>query len=158
MTGLTVTPVTMGEIFTAKALLGVILSMVNGVMILLLNRSFGTQPGLLIFLLCLGAIFGAQIGVLLGAFLKDINTLFATIKSMGIFLYAPAIVYMFPAIPQWIGKIFPTYYMIQPVLEVTQNNTPWSEFAWQVYILIGLILVFTVILGLVARRVQEEGN
>jgi len=39
---------------------------------------------------------------------KDINTLFAIIKGLGIFLYAPAIVSLFPELPQWIAKVFPT--------------------------------------------------
>ncbi len=149
---LAITPTTLGDIFIAKGLLGVILSTFTGVLILTLNQSFGINPPLLIFLLFLGAIMAAQFGVLLGVFIKDINTLFATIKSMGIVLYAPAIVHMFPAIPQWIGKLFPTYYMIQPVVEITQNGAAWADIAWQVYILIGLIVLIAVGLGFIASK------
>ena len=153
---LATTPTTMGDIYTAKALLGVILSTFTGVMILLLNRSFGINPPLLVFLLILGAIMAAEFGVLLGALLKDINTLFATIKGMGLLLYAPAIIYMFPSIPQWIGKLFPTYYMIQPVIEVTQNGAGWISIAWMVYILLGLIVLMGLVLAFVTRRKREK--
>jgi ABC-2 type transport system permease protein len=156
LTALATTPTTMGDIYTAKALLGVILSTFTGVMILLLNRSFGVNPPLLVFLLILGAIMAAELGVMLGALLKDINTLFATIKGLGLLLYAPAIIYMFPAIPQWIGKLFPTYYMIQPVIEVTQHGASWREVAGMVYILLGLIVLLGFVLALITRRKRER--
>lgn len=158
LTALSVTPTTLGDIFTAKALLGVILSTLTGVLILALNRSFGINPGLLVLLLFLGAVMAAEIGVLMGALIKDINTLFATIKSAGILLYAPAIVYMFPAIPQWIAKIFPTNYMVAPVIEVTQKGAGWSEIAWQVYLLVGFIVLLGALIALVARRMRQRDN
>ncbi len=156
LTALVVTPTTIGDIFASKALLGTIVSTFSATAILLLNRSFGINPPLLIFLLVLGAIMASEFGVLLGAFIKDINTLFATIKSMGIILYAPAIIYMFPAIPQWIGKIFPTYYMIRPIIDVTQEGATWGEIAWMVYIQLGLIVLLAIGLGIVARRKRES--
>ena len=153
---LTVTPTTIVEVYTSKALLGVIVSTFSGILILLLNRSFGVNPLMLVLLLFLGALMASEIGVLLGAFMKDINTLFATIKSMGIVLYAPAIIYMFPAIPQWIGKLFPTYYMIRPVIDVTQEGAGWSDIAWMVYIQIGLSVLFGMILVWVAGQQRKK--
>lgn len=74
-----------------------------------------------------GAVMAAKFGVLLGALVKNIDTLFATIKGLGFLLYAPALVYMFPEIPQWIGRIFPTCYMIAPIIEVSQRGVAWSD-------------------------------
>jgi len=127
LSALTVTSTSLGEVLTAKGVLGVLLSMVMGVIILILNRAFGTQPGLLLLVLFLGAVMASVFGVILGVFIKDINSLFATIKAVGIVLYAPALIYLFPEIPQWIGYIFPTYYMIQPVVEITQQGAGWAE-------------------------------
>jgi len=152
---LAVTPATMLEIFTAKGLVGAIVSLMTGVLILFLNRGFGSQPALLVGILVLGSIFSAQIGIMLGAMVKDINTLFATIKSMGLFLYAPGFIYIFPDLPQWIGRIFPTYYIIQPVLEVSQNNAGLAEVAPELGILIGLILLSSVLLAALAQRQTE---
>jgi hypothetical protein len=36
------------------------------------------------------------LGIILGVLVKDISTLFTVIKSLGIFLYAPAFIFMFP--------------------------------------------------------------
>ena len=92
--------------------------------------------------LVVGSAVAAAFGVLLGSLVSDINSLFATIKGLEIFLYAPACVYMFPEIPQWIGKIFPTYYIIQPVIEITQQNAGWGEVLPE----LGITVVFFVLI------------
>ncbi len=155
LNALTVTPSTLNEVFLAKGLLGVLVSTVMGVVILVLNRALGDQVALLIMVLALGAAMSAAFGVLMGALVKDINTLFATIKAIGILLYAPALVYLFPGIPEWVGRIFPTYYMIQPVVEIVQEGGSWAEVAPELGILIGLILLLIVGVGLVTRRVDQ---
>ena len=157
LTALNASPATMLDVFAAKGLLGITLSVLSGSLILFLNQAFGARPLLLLGVLALGAVFSAALGIILGALAKDINTLFATIKGLGILLYAPGIVNMFPEIPQWIGRIFPTYYIIQPVLEITQYNAGLAEIGQEFAILIGLIVValgIIIITGL-ARRTQD---
>ncbi|MCK4696694.1 MAG: ABC transporter permease, partial [Dehalococcoidia bacterium] len=99
LTALAITPTTLGDILAAKGLMGVIMALVMSIVIMLMNQAFGVQPGLLMIVLGLGAVLGALSGLLLGLLVKDINTLFATIKAMGLLLYAPVIIYMFPQIP-----------------------------------------------------------
>jgi ABC-2 type transport system permease protein len=156
LSALAVSPTTVGEIYTAKALLGVILSMATGVLTLFLNQAFGGQPVLLLGVLLLGAIFSATLGIMAGSVVKDISTLFALVKSVGILLYAPAIIYMFPGIPQWIGRLFPTYYVLQPVLEISQENAGFAHIAPEVGALVGLIVVAVAVLAVMARRTQES--
>jgi ABC-2 type transport system permease protein len=151
---LAVSPATLMEIFASKALLGIILSVFSGFLILFLNRSLGSRPAELMLVLFLGAVLSAELGVLLGSRVRDMSTLFATIKSIGIFLYAPGFVFMFPEIPQWIGRVFPTYYIIQPVMQITQEGAGLGEIALELAVLVGLIAAS---LGLVvwqSRRTQ----
>jgi ABC-2 type transport system permease protein len=155
LSAVAVTPTTLWEVFVAKGLLGILLSVFTGTLILFLNQAFGGHPALLLSVLFLGATFSAVLGVLLGAWVKDINTLFATIKSIGIVLYAPGIVYLFPEIPQWIGRIFPTYYIVQPVLEISQFNAGLSDVALDLGILVGLIVVGMLVVARVAVRTRE---
>jgi ABC-2 type transport system permease protein len=138
---LVITPTSVGDIFLAKGLLGIILSLFMGTVILLLNQAFGAEPALLLMILVLGTVMAAEIGLLLGALVKDITTLFAIWKFGGVLLFAPALIYLFPQIPQWIGRIFPTYYLIQPIVELSQQGSGWPEIAMNVFILIGLDLV-----------------
>jgi ABC-2 type transport system permease protein len=156
LSALAITPASLGEIFLSKGLVGVIVSTVMGVLILVLNQAFGAQTPLLIGMLVLGAVMASTFGIMLGVFAKDVTGLFATTKAIGILLYAPAFVYMFPDIPQWIGRIFPTYYIVQPVVEISQQAGTWSDVALEAFILIGLILLMIGIVGVLARRTAQR--
>lgn len=149
------TPATLNEVLAAKGITGVILAVFEGLLILTINNAFGTQPAALIAVMVVSGIFSAAVGVILGVLVKDINTLFTLLKSLGIFLYAPALIYIVPEIPKWIGQLFPTYYMLNPILELTMHNTPWVEIAPQVLILAGMTLVLMVCAGLLARRALD---
>ena len=154
LSAVTVTPLSIGELYAAKGLLGFLLSLLMGTVILVLNNAFGIHPGLLLLSLALGAVMAVTFGVLLGHFIKDINTLFATIKGIGILLYAPALVYLFPEIPAWIGRLFPTYYMVQPVVEISQQGAGWAEIAPELAILalLDLLLVAIIAFFIYAQR------
>ena len=156
LTALVITPTSLADILAAKGLIGIILAMVMSIVIMILNQAFGVQPGLLLIVLALGAVLAAAFGLLLGLLVKDINTLFATIKAVGILLYAPVFVYMFPQIPQWIGRIFPTYYIVQPVVEISQQNGNWSDIILEVAILAGLIGLMLVVTTMVSRRFKQQ--
>jgi ABC-2 type transport system permease protein len=87
---------------------------------------------------------------------KDVTALFTVMKSLGIPLFAPGILYIFPNLPQWISKIFPTYYAIQPVRDITQNNAGFSD----IWLSLLLVLVFSIafigLIGFVTRKQNES--
>ncbi len=153
---LIISPASIGEIFIAKGILGITLSIVMGVAILLLNQAFGSNSLLLIGVLLLGAIMAAEIGLICGAFIKDITTLFTVWKSGGIFLFGPAFIYIFPQIPEWVAKIFPTYYALQPVVKLSLEGGDWSAIAVNVFILIGIDILFLIPVTLAARRLVQR--
>jgi len=155
LAALTITPTTLGDILAAKGLTGVIMALVMSIVIMLMNQAFGMQPGLLMIVLGLGAVTGALSGLVLGSLVKDINTLFAAIKTIGILIYAPAIFYMFPNIPQWIGRFFPTYYMLEPIVEISQRGGGWADIATDVFVLIGLIIVLVGVVMLTLKKTRQ---
>ena len=152
VTALIVTPASQTDIVFAKGLLGAVIGVLTAVMILVLNRAFGAQTLLLILVLSMGATMSASFGILLGIVMKDINTLFATMKAIGLLLYAPALINLIPQIPDWVAKIFPTYYIIAPVIEVTQGGGRWPDIAADIWILAALILVLLATVGVLARK------
>jgi ABC-2 type transport system permease protein len=156
LTAVTSTSASLGELFMAKGLLGVILSLFMGVVILAVNRAFGSQPFLLALLLTLAAIMAAIFGVLLGALIKDMTSLFATVKATGLLLYAPAFLYIFPDIPAWIGKIFPTYYIIAPMMAISLDGGRWADIQTDVLILIGLIALLFGLATAVVYRARRQ--
>ncbi|MFH1560656.1 MAG: ABC transporter permease [Chloroflexota bacterium] len=152
---LVVTSTSVGDIFVAKGLLGIILSLVMGVVILILNQAFGAEPTLLLLVLGLGSVMAAEFGLLFGVLMKDITAFFATIKLIGVLFYAPAIVYLFPEIPEWVARVFPTYYLIQPIVEISQRGGTWPDIATNVFILIGLDLLLVGVVMLTLRRTRQ---
>ncbi len=153
---LAVTPTSLGDVFVTKGLVGFILSLFAGVAILILNQAFGAEPRLLLLLLVLGATMAAEIGLLLGAFVKDWTTLFTVWKSGAILLFAPAFVYLFPQIPEWIARIFPTYYLIQPIVEISQRGGDWASIATSVFALAGLDVVLMGAVTLTLKKVTQH--
>ena len=155
LTALTITPATLGDVLTSKAIAGALLSIAMGLVILALNRAFGAEPGLLVLVVVLSAIFAAVLGVILGMLVDDINTLFTVVKSAGILIYAPALVILFPQIPEWVARIFPTYYMIGPIVEMSLNGAGWAEITPDIAILGALIVAAGAVARIIARRSGE---
>lgn len=153
---LVITPTSIMEVLAAKALLGIGLSLTMGIVILILNQAFGSQPLLLAGVLALGATAAGVFGVLLGTVVKDMAGLFTIIKSLSLFLYAPAIIQMVPQLPQALAKIFPTYYLIAPIQEVALNGATLAEVGAEVAILVALIALLIVGLGGVVNYRQKR--
>jgi len=155
LTALLITPTTPEDVFLTKGIVGIVLSLFSGVVILLLNQAFGAQPLLLVMVLALGAVMAAGMGLLMGIALKDVTTLFAVWKLGGILLFGPAFIYMFPKIPQWIGRLFPTYYILQPIVEISQRGAGLEAIATNITILIVLDLLLLGAVALSLRRAKR---
>ncbi|MBL8134565.1 MAG: ABC transporter permease [Anaerolineae bacterium] len=157
LSAVTTTPMSMREVFLTKGMMGALLSVFSGFIILTLNGGWGPNPLLLLLVLGMGGIAAASFGVLLGSRVKDVQTLFAINKSIGIFIYAPAFIALFPdTIPQWIARLFPTYYIVQPVLDISQRGAGLGDVA--VDLLVLAVITAALILGLsaAADRLQVQ--
>ncbi len=146
------TPASVADVFLAKGAFGVAMSLVMGALILALNQAFTGAPLLLALVLALGAVMATEIGLITGALLKDTTTLFAVWKTAGILLFGPGIVYLFPQIPEWVGRLFPTYYLIQPLMEISQRGATWPDVAVDVSILVALDLLLAGLMLLASKR------
>ncbi len=153
---LTITPVTLGDVLISKAAVGMVVSTIMGIVILALNRAFGPHPWLMVGLVALSALLAAEGGVILGTLVHDISTLFTVVKAIGILLYAPAIFYLFPELPQWVARLFPTYYMLGPIVEISLFGAGWGDIAVDVAILGALIVAAGVAAAWVAARATER--
>ncbi|MCL3859616.1 ABC transporter permease [Actinotalea sp. K2] len=118
LTAILVTPARVSEVLAAKASLGVLLAFLMSVVTLLLNGAVGSSWAHLLVVVLLGATFTALLGLLIGTVAKDGATLFTIVKSSGILIFGPVIFYLFPEWPQWIARLFPTYWVIDPIWRV----------------------------------------
>lgn len=153
---LVVTPTSLEDVYVAKALFGIIAGILMAVVILSINQMFTAGIEIILVTLIIGATASAAAGIMLGSAFKDTTSLMAAIKAAGILLYAPGIIQIFPEVPQWIAKIFPTYYMIGPITEVTQNGGGWSDVAVDLAILVAMTVILIAGAMMTARRVRYQ--
>ena len=156
LVALTTTPTSLMDVYLSKTLLGFILSGIMAVIILLLNSAFVGQLALLMLLIALGALMSSVVGVILGSVSKDMDTFIGIVKVLGIVLYAPGILKIFPQVPEWIGRIFPTYYVMNPLLEVSQNGARFADVAVDIAVLAVIIAALLFILSRVIGRQQQQ--
>ncbi len=153
---LVVTPVKLSEVVTAKGILGFGLAVPMAVVTLWLNSALTARPLALIVVLVVAGVMLVEIGLIYGTASKDITGVFTLIKGTGFILLAPTIFYIFPDWPQWIAKLFPTYWVINPVYEVTINNeglgTVWVELA----IALGVAVLLAVIAMALTARLRTK--
>jgi len=143
ITALLVSPTTLTEILVAFGMVGIVMSLVMGMILLLLTVGL-SSPLLLLVIFALGSLLGAEWGLLLGLASKDQTSLVAYMKALNIFIIAPAIFFIFPNWPQWIAKLFPTYYIANPIFRITIYGEGWSELGWQIFILAGFVVLFSI--------------
>ena len=133
LTALLVTPTRLSDVLIGKGALGFILAMATGVVTLALNGALGANPAALILVLVLATLMAAEVGLMLGSFAKDTKALYTIWKSGAIVLVAPVVFFIWPNLPQWIAKIFPTYYFLSPLFEIAIRGAGladvWMELA-----------------------------
>jgi ABC-2 type transport system permease protein len=152
---LAVTPASLPDIFIAKGIMGALLSLAMGAIILLINQAWGESPLFLFLMLALGAIMAAEIGLILGALINEMNTLFAVWKFGGLFLFGPAIIYMFPELPQWLNYVFPTYYVTGPIMDISLGTTDMKTLL-QLAIAIAIIFILALLQSRLINRLSGE--
>lgn len=153
---LLVTPVRIGEVLAAKWALGLVLASTMAAATLMLNQALGANwPQVLVVVVVAGAL-SSMIGLLIGTFAKDSTIMFGIVKGMGIFLFAPAAFYIFPEWPQWIAKLFPLYWVLEPIWTVAIMGGSLSDVWVEILVAVGITIGLIPLVGMVAHRVQAQ--
>ena len=153
LTALLVTPAMASEVLIAKWLLGFIFAVFLAAATLFLNRAFGPRPLEVMVVVIIAAALNAMIGLLIGIYAKTATMLFALIKSLGIFLFIPVIFYLFPEWPQWIAKLFPLYWIIKPIWEVSVMGESLTSVWFEISIAVAIILALIPPVYLLKKRI-----
>lgn len=152
---LVVTPVRLSEVVAAKGILGFGLAIAMALVTLWMNSSFQLSSSLLVVMLVAGLML-VPIGLIFGTVSKDVTGVFTLIKGTGFILLAPTIWYIFPDWPQWIAKIFPTYWVINPVYEVTLNGASLDVVWVELGIALAVIGALLVVVRWLAERLGRK--
>ena len=153
---LVVTPTKLSEVVLAKGVLGFGLAVAMAIATLWLNGALSVQAVALLVVLVIAGLLLTEIGLIYGTASKDVTGVFTLIKGTGFILLGPTIFYIFPDWPQWIAKLFPTYWVINPVYEVTINGAGLGGVWVELAIAAGVIVVMIVPLRYLIRRLETK--
>ncbi|MDJ0959316.1 MAG: ABC transporter permease [Acidimicrobiia bacterium] len=153
---LVVSPVRLSEVVVAKGILGFVLAIAMAVMTLWLNGALTAEILPLLIVLMVGGLLLVEVGLAYGTASKDINAVFALIKGTGFILLAPTIFYIFPDWPQWIARLFPTYWVINPIYEITINDGQLSDVAGELAIAFVVIVALAFVVAMLTRRLRTK--
>ena len=153
---LTTSPTSLLDVYLSKTLLGLLTGAAMALIILALNRAISGQIGLLLTVIALGALMNAVIGSIMGSLSKDMDSFLAMIKAFGLVLYAPGILQIFPQVPEWISRLFPTFYIVNPVLEISQNGAGFADIALELGILVAIVGGLLFVLARIVQRQRKQ--
>jgi ABC-2 type transport system permease protein len=153
---LLISPASTGEVLLAKGLLGWILAMAAGVVTLAMNSAFGAQPAATLLGIAIGAVMMAQVGLLLGCWAPDTNTLFAAWKGGALFLLYPVITWLWPELPGWISRLGPTYYFLQPTFAVSVEGAALRDVAGSLAIAVLICAALVPAVAAMGRRLERR--
>lgn len=151
-----VTPVSTADVLAAKWLLGTAFATVMAAITLVLNQALGSNWLEVLVVVFVAGALSSMIGLLIGVFAKDSTVMFGIVKGLGIFLFAPTIFYIFPNWPQWIAKLFPLYWIIEPIWQVSIMGGSLSGVWTELTVAIGITIALVPLIALVARKMQAQ--
>ena len=156
MKALLVTPVTVSDILISKALLGFAMTVTMCFITLALNGALSGKPFALLATIAVGAVVCNAIGLIYGTLAGNAKTLYTLVKSLNILLAGPILFYLFTGLPQWMAKIFPTYWFIDPLYSITLKGAGFSDvyFKLVIALVIGILLFIAVVP--LSRRMQRK--
>ncbi|HAE23409.1 MAG TPA: hypothetical protein DCG47_13980 [Spirochaetaceae bacterium] len=82
--------------------------------------------------------------------------LFAIVKGAGAFLFAPIIFYLFPDWPQWIARLFPTWWAIDPLWQMVANDAVLADVLVPLGVVILMSLAMVPLLAFLGARMQKH--
>jgi ABC-2 type transport system permease protein len=126
------------------------------VITLWLNGALAAQGVALLVVLIAAGLMLVEIGLIYGTASKNVTGVFTLIKGTGFILLAPTVFYIFPDWPQWIAKVFPTYWVINPVYEVTINGAGLGAVSSDLVVAGGVIAAMVVPIVLLSRALETK--
>ncbi len=151
-----VTPTRMSEVLLGKGAFAVILAVLMGLATLALNNAFAGQFLAMALILFVGSVMMSLVGMALGLWARDITTMYTAVKAGGIFIFLPVIFVLFPGLPQWIPKLIPTYYFLQPIYDIAVGGQSFGDVLPELLIAVAFCLLLVPFVMWVARWSEKQ--
>jgi ABC-2 type transport system permease protein len=151
-----VTPTRMSDVLIGKGTFAVVLAVILGFVTLALNGALAGQPATMALILLVGSVMLMLMGLALGLWAKDITTMYTAIKGGGIIIFLPVIFTLFPGLPQWIPKLVPTYYFLQPIYDIAIHGHTLGDVVPELLIALAFSAALVPLVAWVARRSERQ--
>ena len=138
---LTITPASLRDVLAAKAGFAMIISSAMGGLMVGFQGGFAALTPSVILILVVDAAIAAVFGLVLATLTNTMNQLLTVIKGLGLVLYAPALIELVPPLPNWLARIFPTYYMVAPLQRLMLEGATIGAN-------LGFVAILLIVLGL----------
>jgi ABC-2 type transport system permease protein len=153
---LVVTPLRLSEVLLAKALMGFVVAVAMAFVTLALNGALGGSPAALLLSVTVAALMSTAIGLVFATGARSVQMLFALVKGTGFLIVGPVVFYLFPEWPQWIARIFPTYWFIDPIYRTAIEGAGLGEVWWELVVALAISAVLLVAVVALARRMEAR--
>ena len=148
---LLITPMSVKDLFTAKAIVGVLMAFTQAFLFVLVVGGMVEQPLIMIAALFLGAVLVTGVSFLMAAFGKDFMTTMIWGVPVMLLFSIPALGVMMPSIiSDWVEAI-PSYYLTDTIYQSSVFASGWGEIWSNLVILAGCNVVI-LFLGILALR------
>ena len=152
ITALLSTPARVGDILTAKIILGTCIAFSEALIITILIRGLGSTPGVVVVALLLGAVLVTGVAMIAGSAGKDLMVT----MLLGIIILMPMAIpgfsVLFPGTPAGWVKWLPSYGIVKVIVGSGTEGAGWAESAPYLGILAGWCVVSAAVGTLILRR------
>ena len=152
LTALLSSPARVGDIISAKILLGTLIAFSEAMIITFLIQGFGAAPGVVILALFLGALLVTGVAMIAGSAGKDLMATMLIGLLMLIPMAIPSFSVLFPGSPATWIQWLPSYGIVKAIVGSSMEGAGWSESAQYLWILAGWCVVSAAAGVLVLRR------
>lgn len=145
------TPVTVGEIFFSKGVLGLITTLLPSMLFIIVTFGFKNFPSILLLLL-LGSLFTISIGFLVGSVAKDLMSIIGYGMVIFIIFLIPSFSILAPGtLSSWI-KIIPSFYIVDGLHKIINFNSSLNAITFNILILIITSLTLFLFSSFILKR------
>ncbi len=155
---LLVTPTTLREVFAAKAFLGFGMAILMCAITLALCDALPTRPLAMLAALSVAIAFCCELGLIYGCLARDGKSLYNIVQGCNVVILAPLLFYFFPDWPGWIAKIFPTWWIIDPLYRIGLQGASLAEVWFGLVIALAYCGLLAVAVGWLGRRVLAQAG
>ena len=148
-----VTPVTLGDFVSAKAITGFLIAFTQGLLLALLLQAVtgGTWLAIIVFLF-LGAAMTVGLAFILGAVSRDFISMVMVSLIPFVVLAVPGLVVMDPGFSSPVMKAIPTYYMVEPLNGILNYGMGLSDYIGSIIYLVLFIIGFFILGFVILKR------